>query len=599
MKKIFIASLAIVALAATSCNQSLLDIDQKGVTAIDNFYQTDDDCEQALAAAYAGFGTNVASRGAAYIYTPFRAAFNNCGDDFYAAGSNFGDNDYMAALNEFRYDSGCEVIGNMYSGFYLSLYTINLVIDNFKDGLPEGGQTAVTKRCVAEARVLRAYIHMMLAIGWDCPPFVDHVLSGSDLPYNCDKDPENPMTHEELLQWCAEECLAALPDLNERAGTSDKDGAVKVTKGFANAVAGKAYIFAGKYSEAKSCLKAVIDSQKYALVPGDQYTDLFHIEGDANAEKVFEANIEYNAGLGSWSGINQRSTWMEANIWSWRSDHFAKSPNSVYTGGADGWGGCGVPYDFASDFLSNDGPDSYRFNSTLIHIDDVVYGKPEIGLTYGDSAIDDLSLEQKKASTDIGISDVKDGLYGQSFYLPLKQVVKATDCNANYGNNVRLNNFTIMRYAEVLLLYAEACVQSGSAADALPYINAIQQRAGSQTISSAVTMDVVKKEKKYELWLESCRWADLVRWGDTDGVKAAGQNVPKLFDKLFRAPASGETPIWENGSEANSRFYMVYTHEAKDRGDQIGFVAGKHEHFPYPTTVIAKNPNLVQNPGWE
>ena len=604
MKKILFPVLAIAALlTAASCEKNL-DIPQKGVSAYETFYQTDEDAQSALTAAYARFSTYVTGRGNAFIDTPFKAALNNCGDDMYGAGSNFGDNDYMAALDEFRYDSGCEVIGNFYSGLFLANYACNLVIDNFKDGLPEGGPTATTKRCVAEARVMRAYIYFLLTSLWNTPPMIDHVIA-EGLPYNSDKDPENPMSHEDLYKWVANECAEAANDLDERKSTGDKDGAVKVTKGFAWALQGKALLFVGDNAGAKTALKKVIDSGKYALVPGERYWENFHIEGDANEEKVFESNIEYNSGIGAWSGINQRSTWMEANIWNWRSDHFAANPQKKYTGGCDGWGGLGVPQWFGDEFFANDGH-SYRFDATLIHIDDAVYGM-EYGPSVGEgdpdengnvpNPVDKMTLEQKKATKAIGISDVKDGLYGQSFWLPFKQLLRSTDCGA-YGNNVRLNNNVVMRYAEVLLLYAEACLQSGDAGQATWAVNQIRQRAGLSALGS-VDMNVLKKEKSYELWLEGSRWLDLVRWGDTERVKNAGQAVPKLFDKLFRTPQSGEKVTWENGTEANSRFYTVETHEAIDAGWKVGFKQGQHEFFPYPTSVMDKNPNLVQNPGWE
>jgi len=155
-----------------------------------------------------------------------------------------------------------------------------------------------------------------------------------------------------------------------------------------------------------------------------------------------------------------------------------------------------------------------------------------------------------------------------------------------------------MRYAEVLLLYAEACLQSGDAGQGAWAVNQIRERAGLAALGS-VDMNVLKKEKSYELWLEGSRWLDLLRWGDTDRVKQAGQDVPKLFDKIHRAPQSGEKVTWENGSEANSRFYTVSSHEAIDAKYEVGFKPGKHEFFPYPTSVMDKNPNLVQNPGWE
>ena len=600
MKKILFST--ILALAATgtmtftSC-ESQLDIPQKGVTSTENFYKTDADAEAALVAAYEGFMCNVVGRmpdaeGSPGIYTPLKIITNMCGDDVLYASGNYGDHEFSGMINEFRYDAEAEVPRMMYTGLYLSVYTCNLVIDYFKDA-----DSQVKKRCVAEARVLRAYDYFLLANLWGTPPMVDHLLSADALPYNCDKDPDNPMTHEQLIEWVAKECEESLNDLDERKSVDDKDGAVKVTKGFANALAGKAYLFAGQYDKAKVALKKVIDSGKYALVPGERYIDNFHIEGDANEEKVFEVNFEYNAGKTGWSGMIQRSSWMEANAWNWRAGNFAAPPARVYCGGIDGWGGLGVPQWFGDEFHANDG-DSYRFKATLKHIDDAVYH-----MEYQDASINAMTDDQKKNSTQIGIADATQGLYDNSFWLAFKQIMKASDTDGKkYGDNIRLNNYLVMRYAEVLLNYAEACLQTGDQAEAKKYINEIQKRAGSKTISETVDMNVLKKEKSYELWLEGDRWFDIMRWKDAEGIarlKNVGTDCPHLYDKLFRTPKSDDRKVtWEHGTEANSRFYTVSTSAAKDAGFEVGFKAGKHEYFPFPQTVMDKNPNLVQNPGW-
>ncbi len=585
MKKILIPIILSALAVFTACNQDLLDIPQKGVVTTDTFYQNDEEAEAAMVAAYQGFIYNICSEEGASIYAPYRAVFNLCGDDMYAAGEYFGDNDFMGAMNEFRYDNSSEVVRNAYQNIYYAMYYSNLVIEKFT----RDDATPVMKRVVAEARVLRAWMHMMLAIGWGTPPLVDNILAAADNPYNCNNDPDTPMTHEEILKWCANECLEALPNLNERQSPADKDGAVKVTKGFANAVAGKALLFAGDYAGAKSALKAVIESGKYQLVPGERYWENFHIEGDANEEKIFETNIEVNDNIGVWGGIIWRTTWMEANIWNWRSDHFVANPSTSYSS-IDGWGGCGVPTWFADEFIANDGLESHRLNATIISIEDVVYN------SVYNLPVDELTLEQKKVSKDLGI-DLR-GLYGQSFYLPLKPVARVADLY-NPGNNVRVNNYVIMRYAEVLLLYAEACLQTGDNAGALDAVNQIQRRAGSKTVSSSVDMNVIEREKKLELWLEGCRWPDMVRWGKFEQAKQAGQNVTVLYDRLTREPQSGDENVTWLNNDPNERFYLVTTHAAKDRGDQIGFQAGKHERFPFPYTVTSKNPNLVQNPGWE
>lgn len=570
MKKILGLALA-SAFLLPACEDEL-DIPQKGVTTVENFYQTDEEAESAMVAAYQGFLWNICSREGGSIYAPFRMAFNLCGDDVFAAGAFLGDNDALAALNEFRYDSGNDVITNAYGNIYYAMYYSNLVIDHFKDGLPNGGGvTATTKRVVAEARVLRAYMHMMLAIGWGTPPLVDHVLGAYDKPANVE-------SQESLIKWCAQECEAAAADLAERKSTTDKDGVAVVTKGFAQAVAGKCYLFLKDYANAKTALKKVIDSGKYALAAN--FEDLFHQEGDLNEEKIFEANFDMNDNAPVWWDHINRSTWMEANLWNWRTDHFVSSPTATYSS-IDGWGGCGVPTDFAKEFVENDGLESQRLNASIIKVDDVVYNYCMAG--------QDMTLEAKKTDKDkVGI--LPDGLYGQSLYLPLKPICKKTDLTSP-GTNCRLNNFTIMRYAEVLLMYAEACVQTGAAGEALPYVNAIQKRANSKTISTAVDMNVIKKEKKLELWLEGCRWADMKRWGDLDVAKNAGKNVTSVYDKLTREIKGSDKVV-----EQNERFYSVYAPEAAGRA--TGFQAGKHEFFPFPNTVTSINPNLKQNPGW-
>ncbi|MDO5443073.1 MAG: RagB/SusD family nutrient uptake outer membrane protein, partial [Bacteroidia bacterium] len=140
-----------------------------------------------------------------------------------------------------------------------------------------------------------------------------------------------------------------------------------------------------------------------------------------------------------------------------------------------------------------------------------------------------------------------------------------------------------MRYAEVLLMYAECCAMTNDSANGLKYLNMIQERAGSKHISSTLTLDEVKKEKMFELWAEGCRWADMVRWGDFDGVLNAGKNIPSLYDSKWTKESS------------ETRFYVKYSNP---NTQETGFKKGKHELFPYPDYEIMTNPNISQNPGW-
>ena len=608
MKKILFPMIALLAgVTLTSCEDKL-DIEQKGSMTTENFYKTDADCQKALASAYESFQLYTVGRGNGEgpgIYTPARVLANHPGDDILYASGNYGDHEWGGSVNEFRFRHTPEAIDFHYKFLYLSIYKDNLVIHYFKDGT-----SSLQKQAVAEAQVLRAYNFFLLACYWGQPPLVDDLLDPSTIPSNSD------MTQQQYFEWVAKQCEEAVPNLTERASASDKNGAYRVTKGFANALAGKAWMFAGNFEQAKADLKKVIDSGKYELVPGNQFANLFHVEGDGCPEKVFEVNFKYNPAADWWNGVGIHSTWMEANSMNWRAGNFKVNPAGKYCG-IDGWGSIGLPEWYGVAFAKNDnggeGVDykSDRFKATLMHIDDAVYGTSGIeGMVYVDPEINAMTLEQKKTSDKIGISDPAQGLYGNSFYLPFKHLIRVSDCTDGgmYGDNGRLNNIIIMRYAEVLLNYAECCLRTGDNATAKTLINQIQQRAGSKTISDNVDLITLKKEKGFELWFENCRYQDVMRWSKLDNdaydqeciarLKQAGSAVPHLFDKVFRKPQAGdENLVWEHGTEANSRFYIVHTHEAKDQGNEVGWQE-KHRLFPYPQTIMDQNPNLVQNPGW-
>ena len=185
--------------------------------------------------------------------------------------------------------------------------------------------------------------------------------------------------------------------------------------------------------------------------------------------------------------------------------------------------------------------------------------------------------------------------------------MKSTDLRTP-GEAVRINNYTVMRYPEVILLYAEACLpeNGGNPEDAWQLVRELQDRAGVKDeylVNSAadLTLDVIKNEKKFELGLEGTRFFDLRRWKDADyeSLKTNGTDIPVLYDKMTRMPQDGDENVrWQYGTEENSRFYLVDTHTAKDFGAEVGFKDGKHELFPFPYTVTSINPNITQNPGW-
>ncbi len=577
-KSLFIIMVGLAGLFTTSCNEELLEIPQKGVIPMESFYQTDEDAESALTSVYHGFATNMCSVKAIgqNIFTAYMFALNLPGDDVYAACKEYGNNDWQAELNEFRLDPSNYIISTLYRNSYLAIYYTNLVTDNFKYG-----ESAVKDRVISEARVIRAFLYMTLAIHWGNPPLVDHVLEGADKPSNYEGGQKG------LLEWCAKECEESAPYLDERKSTADKDGTFHATKGLAWTVQGKCLLFLKDYAKAKTVLKKIIDSGKYSLVPGDRWWELFHVEGDGNEEKIFESNVAYNANVSGFTLMFNYSTWQQANMWCWRGDRFARVPNEVGMR-KNGWGGLGVNVDFAREFVENDG-DSPRRKASIVSYDEALY---ELNYTQDVDAENctypDGSVGSKTRDPQRGVSDLR-GVYGNGEYLQYKRIVSPNDVKGHSSWSEA--NYLFFRYAEVLLMYAECCAMTGDN-DGLKYLNMIQERAGAKHISTTLTLDEVKREKKFEMWTEGCRYADCLRWGDLDGMKKAGSDVPTLKDSFFYA----ENPTPEH--HAVVTMHNFNDDPAYGNGKEHGFKPGKHELFPFPDLETSINPNIVQNPGW-
>jgi hypothetical protein len=165
----------------------------------------------------------------------------------------------------------------------------------------------------------------------------------------------------------------------------------------------------------------------------------------------------------------------------------------------------------------------------------------------------------------------------------------------------------IIRYAEILLVYAEALYEKNgtiSDADLDKSVNLIRQRAnmpgltnGFVTANGLNMQQELRRERTVELALEGFRWDDLRRWKtaetelkeDIKGIKISGSEwtEPVVIEGSDRNPYADVA--WQSKTDANG-FIIVETGRTFD--------AGRHYLRPLPTREIAINPSLEQNPGW-
>ena len=573
MKKYIFLGISFAAglLTLASCNQSLLDIPKKGVVAYESFYDgSEESAESAITSAYqAGIKCmNLADMDFSHWnIAPANFVLRNApSDDCYYGSGSPGDHIFGLEINEYRpsFGSNSTVIVADYKAFYQFIYNCNLVIENF-----DPSTSSNIARNVAEARVLRALAHLHLAIYWGNPPKIDHIIAADAHPSNCD--------HAELLDWIAQECEEASASLPSRGSKNNRDLAVRLTREAAWAIEGKALVFNAKYNEAKTVLKKVIDSGMFELVPGDQMWNIHHASGDCSPEKVFEFNYVHNVNLGFTGGHTHGQ---RANSCTWRDLKKIPMPFIQIN---DGWGGGGNPSKSFVDAIMANEPDSYRRKAWLISYEELL---TDYEYTFEDDAT--MTKEEKLMDPRRGLSAT--AYYGNVGWFMIKYMPLETerpDPNDVHKND---NNTPVMRYAEVLLLYAEACAQTNDPSG-LTYLNMVAERAGAPTYD-ALTMPNVKKEKRFEMFMEGCRWADLVRWGDAATVlKDQGKEVPSFTD-----PFDAEKGIPHSAVIDYSNAYY---------NTEYGFKAGKNEVMPYPLGEIQLNPwneetqeGIKQNPNW-
>ena len=588
-------------LSFAACNPDLLDIQQKGVIAYEDFYQTDDDAQSALTTVYAQFINLINAQGS--NNPAWNVVVNACGDELYwGGGKKDGSSSGAQDMNEFRstYDSTIPHIRVVYKGLYSLIYKCNLVLDNFYGESGELCDSPVKKRCVAEARVIRAWAHFTAATFWGTPPLVEHVLAGDARPTNCD--------HQTLMDWCIAEFKAAIPDLVPRNGKTDKAGAYRVTTGVGYAFLGKAQVFNKDWNGAKESLKKVIDSGNYALAPTEDLLNLFHMVGDGNEEKILEMNYMYNQGIsmGEWKYHFQRNQALFLR-------NIKKYPTVLIQAG-DGWGNNVSPTKPFMDAIMAHEPNSARRKAWFVSYEEFITEYPyplkasevdvpdatgkKVPTQYKADA--DMTKEEKLMDYRRGLNCEKyDETYANYGYYFLKLLPWQSDLIPN-SSTITQENRIIMRYAEVLLLYAEACAMTNDN-DGLKYLNMVAERAGAPTYSS-LTMDNVKQEKWFELAWEGTRFWDLVRWGDAPTVLAfkSRDETPYLSDDFYVHESKGKKTTGQPHKA------HVYFHDDGWAAKGGGYKTGKHELLPFPFDVISINEwneetgeGLKQNPGWE
>ena len=506
-------TLAIAAVVGFSSCNDLLNIEQHGVLDNATYYQTDEEAVSGLVQIYNsvkgqeynwGLGKNVLT------------------DDFWSAGGQRNDNAELEQLNEFNYSIENSVVQGLFSGWYTVIHDANVVID-YVDNASD-----VKLQAKAEAKVFRAWAYFELVTLWGNPPLVLHEIQSVSDAKLANSDPA------EVWAQIETDLTEAIESgkLHQKANADDKTW--KVTKQFAQALLGKAYLWQKKYELAAATFDDIVNSGLYRLYA--DYENVITYKAKQNCESMFES-VRVSDAANVWNNFT-----MYGVMRHWRTDKMSLNGNLGIA--TNGWGFCYPQQNLYEDFVKVEGANGYRLNATMKTYDQFVeMGNKLTGPVYG-----------------------CEGLFMWKWRILAEQ-----QPSSGYGM-VDDHNMQWMRYAEVLLCAAEAHLMNQNSAKADEYMNMIRTRAQAPAITGA-TLEDIQREKRIELCGEGTRFQDMIRWGIAETrLKDQGKNCPTLD---------------ENGNVK----YIVYNES------DYGFKP-KHKLLPYPGIEKRQNTALTQNEGW-
>jgi hypothetical protein len=532
-------------MATLACEKNL-DIRQKSVLSTEGFYEnaTPEDAEALIGSIYHLYW---GGRDVTCVNGIEKIMFLNAiDDDHYPGGGSFTDNsNQFQDAGNYNVTSADSAPKIMYRGVYKVIYHCNLILEK----IPESNNERIN-RVRAEANFLRALAMFDAVRWWGTPPLVDHVLSQDE--YYQSNTPT-----EESIKWILDrmkEAADALPAISGK-GQQEAFGA-RISKHAALAYRGKVGLWYGQKFNDKTILEGavkdlqtVINSGLYGLV-----SDMFIIErqaGDFCEEYVFEHNAGDNDGFPGDPSNDLRHTWT-----GWPST--IQLPSDFF----GGWGWNAVSKEFGEFLAKHEGgTEKPRFKSTIHTYDQVLAMDYAEGVTPGVTAESGV-YHNAGYFTFRGLGWLSEAYEGTS--PPFWKWYKA--------------NTPMLRYAEVLLLYAEAKFLYDNDADGtgLKALNEVRRRAQIPELASMTYQDI-KDERRAELFCEQERYFDLVRWGEASTVLA---NKGKTYYKF-------------HGYKPGTTEWDVEAVPGEGKGWQ-----DKYELLPFPYEQTSANPNLKQNPGW-
>ena len=484
IKKALLATTLLISLGA--CKKDFITITPQGQFLTQNYYTNMEQAYAGLIATYDVLRKNAGG------FENMITMMNAGSDDNYAGGGGATDGAGIQGFSNYTLNPNI-VPSSFWNDHYQGVFRANILLQK----LPGTTMDAAEKdRFTAEAKGLRAIYYFNLVRLFKNVPLLLEPLGASEI---YDVTQTAPTEVYAQIEKDLTEAIAGLP-----GSLTMSTSAGRLTKGAAQAMLGKVYLYENKKTEAAAMLAQVNGTPGQANQYGNKllpnFADLWKFTNKFNSESLLEA-VHTNQSNADW------------NFWGSSADEGNTAaqmvgPRSYLKVGAN-----------APDIY----PSGWSFNVWTQNFYDVIKNDPRFAATVLDV----------KALAAANEAKYIEGYQNTGYFLR-KMIPMKSDIRSG-GGSVELNfqqNDYIIRLADTYLLEAEALGGTGARAQAL--LDAVRARVGLTSVP--VSLNAIKEERRLELAGEGHRFFDLVRWGDA-AAKLGSRGFKTGKNEIFPIPA--------------------------------------------------------------
>ncbi|RED50333.1 RagB/SusD family nutrient uptake outer membrane protein [Seonamhaeicola aphaedonensis] len=527
MKKIFLLLGIVTTLFFASCDPSdFLDQPVQGQEELDDFFSTAEKAEAFINGIYRKVN------GESWWQVNFQRQINEMATDDNWAGNTAQPRPDITGIAQYNVFAGSRYFNFLWESHYIGITRANISLDRIPgiESIEEDKKT----QYIGEARFIRAFFYFDLVRNFGGVPIVTSYEEILDPSIN-DKVRASVEEVYAVIEQDLEVAINNLPRKSEYAA----DDLGRATKGAAQALLAKVYLYQEKWAQAQAMAKTVMDSGEYALEA--DFADLYRIGNAHGIESIFAIEFINNPTFQDIGG------------------QFSITNGSR---GDRGWGWGSPTSDLENVFLSEG--DNIRLRSTIIK-----HGEP----VFGDPAVTEFDGKP---------SENKSGRTNRKYYTPVGERPEPYQRGQIPGQYIHI------RLADVILFHAEAAYFNGDATSARNSLKLVRDRVGLSTnmsLSGDALRDAIWRERRLEMALEQHRLYDLRR------QKING--VPRIA--LILGPNGSFVKY--NTEESTDPFETTNLLESQDSGAL--FDPDIHMLWPVPPREIQlSRGNITQNPGY-